>query len=193
MVKHKYSSNRFTRRLSETAMLKSPMQNSTSQGLKSVLGFTLIELMIVVAVIAILAAIAYPSYQEYVRKTKRVEMQTNLQDIAMNIQKYKIANFKVEGATPTDLGIASSYPTQGTALYNVSLKWIDGTDGSLKDTTPVGSEKWVLTATPISAGPQKGDGHVLLNYRGERCWTKATDINSGTACVPSASTNWDGR
>lgn len=185
MVEHKYSSNWFARRLSETAMLKSPMQNSTSQGLKSVLGFTLIELMIVVAVIAILAAIAYPSYQEYVRKTKRVEMQTNLQDIAMNIQKYKIANFKVKDATLTNLGIAASYPTQGTALYNVSLTPM--TNGKLD------SGKWTLTATPMSTGPQKGDGHVLLNYRGERCWTRATDINSGTACVPSASTNWDGR
>lgn len=84
-------------------------------------GFTLIKLMIVVAVIAILAAIAYLSYQEYVSKTKRVDMQTSLQDIAMNIQKYKIANFKVIGASATDIGIVSSYPTQGTALYAVSL------------------------------------------------------------------------
>jgi len=34
-------------------------------------GFTLIELMIVVAVIAVLAAIAYPSYQEYVIRSRR--------------------------------------------------------------------------------------------------------------------------
>lgn len=36
-------------------------------------GFTLIELMIVVAIVAILAAIVYPSYQESVRKAKRAE------------------------------------------------------------------------------------------------------------------------
>ena len=39
--------------------------------LKKTLGFTLIELMIVVAVIAILASIAYPSYRDSVRKSKR--------------------------------------------------------------------------------------------------------------------------
>ncbi|MDQ7974852.1 MAG: prepilin-type N-terminal cleavage/methylation domain-containing protein, partial [Rhodocyclaceae bacterium] len=42
---------------------------------RSASGFTLIELMIVVAVIAILAAIAYPSYQEYVMRSRRVEGQ----------------------------------------------------------------------------------------------------------------------
>ncbi len=150
-------------------------------------GFTLIELMIVVAIVAILAAIAYPSYQEYVRKTKRVEMQSSLLEIAGKIQRYKIANFKVTGATTTDVGIAASYPTQGTALYTVSLSPVSGTPAALT------SQAWTLTATPIAGSAQVGDGHIVLNYKGERCWTKGTDINSGTACVPSASTNWDGR
>lgn len=150
-------------------------------------GFTLIELMIVVAVIAILAAIAYPSYQEYVRRTKRVDMQGTLLDIATKIQRYKIANFKVIGATANDVGIATSYPTQGTALYTVSLSPVSGTPAALTTQT------WSLVATPIIGSAQQGDGHLVLNYRGERCWTKGTDINSGTACTPSASTNWDGR
>jgi type IV pilus assembly protein PilE len=150
-------------------------------------GFTLIELMIVVAVVAILAAIAYPSYQEYIRRTKRVDMQGTLLDIATQIQRYKIANFKVTGATTSDVGIAASYPTQGTALYTVSLSPVSGTPAALT------SQAWTLTATPITSSAQKGDGHIVLNYRGERCWTKGTDINSGTACTPSSTTNWDGR
>jgi type IV pilus assembly protein PilE len=148
-------------------------------------GFTLIELMVVVAIIAILAAIAYPSYQEYIRRTNRVDMQTTLQQIAMQIQHYKIANFKVTGATSSDLNIATSYPIQGAPLYAVNLAPV--ASGSLA------AETWVLTATPIANTPQAGDGHIVLNYRGERCWTKGTDINSGTACVPSATSNWDSK
>lgn len=49
-------------------------------------GFTLIELMIVVAVVAIISAIAYPSYTNYVKRTKRVEVQTHLMQLAQNIE-----------------------------------------------------------------------------------------------------------
>ena len=45
-------------------------------------GFTLIELMIVVAIVAILAAIAYPSYREHVVKSRRATAQSCLLEMA---------------------------------------------------------------------------------------------------------------
>jgi type IV pilus assembly protein PilE len=51
-------------------------------------GFTLIELMIVVAIIGILAAVAFPSYQEFIRKGARAEARSALMSIAQLEERY---------------------------------------------------------------------------------------------------------
>ncbi len=57
-------------------------------------GFTLIELMIVVAIIAILAAIAIPQYKKFQAKAKASEAKTNLGSIATAEEAYKAENDK---------------------------------------------------------------------------------------------------
>lgn len=59
---------------------------------KTSTGFTLIELMIVVAIVGILAAIAYPSYQEYVLRGNRSEAQALLNDAAARQERYYTQN-----------------------------------------------------------------------------------------------------
>lgn len=51
-------------------------------------GFTLIELMIVVAIIAILSAIAIPSYTDYVRRGKITEAISGLSDLKVRLEQY---------------------------------------------------------------------------------------------------------
>lgn len=68
-------------------------------------GFTLIELMIVIAIVAILVALALPSYSAYVRKAKRGEAQKLLMNWA-NLQEIWRAN-NPEYDDGTNIGVPS--------------------------------------------------------------------------------------
>jgi len=68
-------------------------------------GFTLIELMIVVAVVAVIAAIAYPSYLEQVRKARRSDAKETLFNVAAQLEQYYQDNKGYPaGGDMTDLG-----------------------------------------------------------------------------------------
>jgi len=73
-------------------------------------GFTLIELMIVVAIIGILAAVAYPAYNSSVRKSRRADAKTALLDLAQREERF-MSTGNTYSKTPSQLG----YPT-GTAF-----------------------------------------------------------------------------
>ena len=60
-------------------------------------GFTLIELMIAVAVIAILAALAYPAFTDQVRKARRADAKTSLEDLRLEQEKWR-ANNRTDGS-----------------------------------------------------------------------------------------------
>lgn len=82
-------------------------------------GFTLIELMIVVAIIGILAAIAIPAYQNYIVRSKVTEAIVNL-----DAAKTSVADF-VASADNNALPTASQLPiaTPGNARYISALTW----------------------------------------------------------------------
>lgn len=137
-------------------------------------GFTLVEILIVVAILGILAAIAYPSYSEYRKKTNRTDMRTEMMNVAQQLQRYQVANKTFKDAK-ANLGYANdkNYPASGTALYTVNLN------------VAADNRSWTLTATPIASASQKDDGNLVMNSNGEKCWTK------GGTCTPSSSSSWN--
>ena len=117
-------------------------------------GFTLIELMIVVAIIGIISTIAYPSYQGYVERGIRADTMTEMQNIASTIESRKLA----QGRYSNDLltGLGGDYPAD-KALYEVTFS------------PNLLTSQWEISAKPKSGSRMVGDGTLTLNYQGLKC------------------------
>jgi type IV pilus assembly protein PilE len=119
-------------------------------------GFTLIEVMIVVAVIGILAAIAYPGYTEHVRKTQRAEAAAALLDTAQLVERAFSQN-----------GSYSDPGGKTTSAFAISYDPGDASDGG-----------YLLTST--GAGVLVGDDceTMTINALGvktpddSKCWRR---------------------
>ncbi len=73
---------------SEHRMLTIPSSSSRRRAAPVQQGFTLIEMMIVVAIIAILAAVAYPSYRDYVLRGRIAEGTAGLQTLRADMERH---------------------------------------------------------------------------------------------------------
>jgi type IV pilus assembly protein PilE len=116
-------------------------------------GFTLVELMIVVAIVAILATIALPAYQEHTRRGHRAAAQSEMMDIANRQQQFFLAN-RVYAGSLDDLGYA--LPEQVSARYTAAVS-------AENDDTPPS-----FTITLTATGGQADDGNLTLSSTGEK-------------------------
>lgn len=118
-------------------------------------GFTLIELVVVVAIIGILAAIAYPSYQDSVRKSRRADAKAAVLELAQWMERnYTVTNryTHVPGDAPGDAdrdaaGMTTQLP------FNQSPR--DSTKAYDLDVSAVALNSFTLRAVP--AGNQTSD------------------------------------
>jgi type IV pilus assembly protein PilE len=127
--------------------------------IKKSAGFTLAELMIVVAIVAILASIAYPSYRQYVIRSNRSEVQQFMMDIA-NREEQFLLDTRIYGTcclptvNPSELNM--TIPSRIQQFYAVAVAVNNAA-------TP---PSYTITATPVSGTMQASDGTLTLNSQG---------------------------
>lgn len=127
------------------------------------LGFSLIELLIVLTVISILSLISYPLYNGYIIRTHRIYMAATLLDAAVRMEKYYALHSTYDGATTKILLIDE---TPYKKYYNLQI-------------TPAGD---LYTLKAIPTGQQAKDiscGSLTINQAGNKT---VSGTDGGTRC-----------
>ncbi|WP_425491783.1 type IV pilin protein [Luteimonas saliphila] len=128
---------------------------------RAVRGFTLIELMIVVAIVAVLAAIAYPSYADSVRKSKRGHAKAALVELAQRAERYRTVIGSFDGFWATVPEAHRVSPREGGVAYTIDFDENEGHTEFTLSAAPEGgqaADTKCMTLTLDHAGHKDIDG-----------------------------------
>lgn len=138
------------------------------------LGFTLLEMMIVLAILAIVSVLAYSSYTDSVRKSNRADAQAALTGLASAMQRYY-----TEQTSSTFVGAAASGPPgPPSASVFPAQSPLDGAEKHYDlRIQSASASAFELRAVPIDASVQAADkcGTLILTSTGQRGIAGAAD------------------
>jgi type IV pilus assembly protein PilE len=120
--------------------------SNASQSNRTQSGFTLIELMVVVAIVALIAAIAYPSYRRSVIKSDRSDAKVALQKAAQAFERCYAESHSYKASPHAKRpGTCPEFPRRSqNEYYNITLPKVTTTTYTIK-------------AEPVAGGPQQDD------------------------------------
>ena len=119
-------------------------------------GFSLLELMIVVAIIAILASVAYPSYQQHIVRNNRAAAQQYLLEVS-SLQHQFILDTRTYATALTGLGTTPIARVSDN--YTVTISAVDNT---------ASPPTFTLQAAPKSGTPQADSDTLTVNHLGQK-------------------------
>lgn len=128
-------------------------------------GFTLLELMIVIAIIGILAAVGYPAYTSSVLKGKRSDAIKSLQVLAGRMEGFYSVNDTYTGATVNSAGTGTVGSNQSAEGYYTLSISSNNAFGYTLTATPVQTDAECTTMTLNSLGQKGATGTAAAS-----CW-----------------------
>ena len=129
-------------------------------------GFSLIELMIVLAVVGILAAISYPIYKQHIIRGNREAAKTELVEIAAQQEKIYLNSDAYTSSVTTAYN--------GTAAGGLGRSTAKTSNGKYTLTLATAAQSYTVTATPVTGTVQASDGTLTVSSNGNRTWGAVT-------------------
>ena len=119
-------------------------------------GFSLTELLIVVAILGIIAALAYPSYQTSVEKSRRADAKAALLELAQFMERTYVENktYRPGGVTPA-LPFTEAPKDSGNKYYDLAF-------------SAIGANSFTLIATPKAGQASDHCGKLTLAQTGQK-------------------------
>lgn len=129
-------------------------------------GFTLVEMVVVLAILAILVAVTYPSYQNYLFRGRRADGREMLQRVAAAQERFYTNRnrYTSELSAATGINLGTDYSEAGH--YRISIE------------VPDGGQSFTLTATPQGLQARDSCGNLTVNNVGARGYSGATSNGS---------------
>lgn len=167
-------------------------------------GFTLIELMIVVAIVAILAAVALPSYQAYTRRAALSTAQQEMLKLAEQLERHRGKNFSYRGFdasylytssgntvissfTPATQTLTLPFNATGASVkYTLNIRDLNSSSTPLLTSSTAVGQQWAIKAVSSDVNNYS----LLLTSTGMRCKNKTAANISYSDCGSVGSESW---